>query len=164
MGRPKIIVGPNDYEAWGKLVKTWATGKNYVDHPMTDANPVPTVEEVPPSYPKPRSFKEFVDQCVRAHVGLVFDDGLRTPVTGNEGMGFIAIQGDADVQVLRLPPYEKLIESEAKFMGGAAYQLPPFYGRIFGVAQPDPEQQKTAVQKMKIHAERVGEYTLNTCG
>ena len=103
MGRPKIIVGQNDFPTWGKLVKTWATGKNYVDHIMTEANPVPPAVEMPPKYPTPKSFKEFVDQCVKAHIGLIFDDGLNTPVTGNEGMGFIVLQGDADVQVLRPP-------------------------------------------------------------
>ena len=37
----KITIGPNDYLTWGKLVKTWATGRNYVDHNSTEVDPVP---------------------------------------------------------------------------------------------------------------------------
>jgi hypothetical protein len=164
MGRPKIIVAPNDYEKWGKLVKTWATGKNYVDYSATEDNPVPTKEEKnDPKYPKPRSFAEFVDQCGKATISIIFDDGANTPVKRDEGMGLIVIQGDADVHVIRLPPVEKLLESEQRFLDGATYELPKFYSRVFGGAILEPNAQATKVDKMKLHAERVGEYTLNTC-
>ena len=108
MGRQKITIGPNDFLAWGKLVKTWATGRNYVDHQMTEAKPVPTADELAPNFPKPRSFGEFWDQCGRAGVGLVFDDGKNTPVDRDDGIGLIVIQADADAYVLRLPPEERL--------------------------------------------------------
>jgi hypothetical protein len=163
MGRQKITIGPNDYPAWGKLVKTWATGRNYVDHVMTEENPVPTTQEMPPKYPKPRSFEEFWDQCITAHVGLVFDDGNDTPVRRDEGIGLIVIQGDADVFVLRLPPQEILLEHEARFISSEKYEFPRFYADIFG-GQPLQGQIGTKVQRMTVHAERVGEYTLNTCG
>ena len=163
MGRQKITIGPNDYPAWGKLVKTWPTGRNYVDHAMTEENPVPTTQEMPPKFPKPRSFGEFWDQCVGAHVGLVFDDGNNTPVPRDEGIGLIVIQGDADVFLLRLPPQEILLEHEARFITSATYKFPPFYASVFG-GLPLPGQMDTKVKKMTIHAERVGEYTLNTCG
>jgi hypothetical protein len=163
MGHPKITIGPNDYPAWGKLVKTWATGKNYVDFAMTEENPVPTTEEMPPQYPKPRSFGEFWDQCVKAHIGLVFDDGNNTPVPPDAGIGLIVIQGDADVFLLRLPPQEILLDHEKRFINAATYEFPRFYADIFG-GQPLPGQYDTKVKRMTIHAERVGEYTLNTCG
>jgi hypothetical protein len=164
MGRQKITIGANDYPAWGKLVKTWATGRNYVDHTMTEAAPVPTTEQMPPKFPKPRSFGEFWDLCALAQVGLVFDDGLNTPVPRDEGVGLVVIQGDADVFVLRLPPLEILLDHEGRFLAPASkYNLPNFYTRVFG-GPPLPDQQDTKVKKMTLHAERVGEYTLNTCG
>jgi hypothetical protein len=163
MARQKITIGQNDYPAWGKLVKTWATGRNYVDHVMTEAYPVPTTEEMPPKYPKPRSFVEFWDQCVQAQVGLVFDDGLNTPVLRTEGIGLMVIQNDSDVFTLKIPPLPTLLEHERRFIEGATYQFPRFYADIFGT-QPVPAQYDTKVKRMTIHAERVGEYTLNTCG
>jgi hypothetical protein len=170
MGRQKITIGPNDFLAWGKLVKTWATGRNYVEHEMTEPNPVPTADELAPNFPKPRSFGEFWDQCGRAGVGLVFDDGKNTPVPRNDGIGLIVIQADADAYVLRLPPEEILLDHEGRFIAAeGAYKLPPFYSRIFGGSSnptlpPNAGEVDTKVKRMKIHAERVGEYTLNTCG
>lgn len=163
MGRQKITIGKNDYPAWGKLVKTWATGRNYVDHVMTEENPVPTKQDASAKFPKPRSFEEFFDLCSKAKVSLVFDDGNYTPVRRDEGIGLIVIQGDADVFVLRLPPQEILLEHEARFLGSTAYEFPPFYATVFG-GPPVAAEMNTKVKKMTIHAERVGEYTLNTCG
>ena len=70
----KITIGQNDYLTWGKLVKTWATGRNYVDHEMTEDKSC-THDGRIRKYPKPRSFEEFWDQCRDAGVGLFFDDG-----------------------------------------------------------------------------------------
>jgi hypothetical protein len=161
MGRQKITIGRDDYLKWGKLVKTWATGKNYVDHTITNDDPVPTTKEEPPEYPKPRSFGEFWDLCAKAKVGLVFDDGKNTKVPRDEGMGLVVIQGDADLFLLRVPPEEILLDHEGRFLAGGSYELPEFYADIFG-KQPDPAD--TKVKRMTIHAQRVGEYTLNTCG
>jgi hypothetical protein len=163
MGRQKITIGPNDYPTWGKLVKTWATGRNYVDHNMTETDPVPTTQEMPPKYPKPRSFSEFWAQCAQAGIGLVFDDGNNTPVPQTEGIGLVVIQGDADVFLLRLPPQEILLDHEGRFLAAATYAFPKFYTDLYG-GPPQQSQMDTKVKRMTIHAERVGEYTLNTCG
>jgi hypothetical protein len=163
MGRAKITIGRDDFAAWGKLVKTWATGRNYVDHQMTEDNPVPTTQEMPPKYPKPKCFGEFWDQCRLAQVGLVFEDGNNTPVPRDEGIGLIVMQGDSDVFVARVPPDRLLREAEAKFLASTIYPLPQYYKDLFG-GDPDPGMMDTKVKRMTIHAERVGEYTLNTCG
>jgi hypothetical protein len=161
MARQKITIGPNDYLAWGNLVKTWATGRNYVDHNSTETDPVPTAQD--PKYPKPKSFAEFQQQCRDAGVGLFFDDGSFTPVPAGIEMGLIVLQGDSDVFILRVPPQEILLEHEARFLQAATYQFPGFYRDIYG-GNPLPAQMATKVLRMNIHAERVGEYTLNTCG
>jgi hypothetical protein len=160
MPHEKITVGQNDFLAWGKLVKTWATGRNYVDHVITEANPVPTTQDA--KYPKPRSFGDFWDQCVAANVGLVFDDGKLTPVPRAAGVGLAVVQGDTDVFVLRLPPEGILSDHETRIINGTTYSLPVFYTRIFG-GLPLPGEQATKVQRMTIHAERIGDYTLSTC-
>jgi hypothetical protein len=48
-------------------------------------------------------------------------------------------------------------------LAGPPYPLPLFYERIHGT-KPLPEQTTSPSQKAKLHAERVGEYTINTCG
>ena len=159
MSHPRINV--TNSEVWGRLVKTWATGRNYVDHRFSEEEPIPPTVEGSPRYPKPTSFEDFVAQCKRAGAGLYFEDGIENPeVTGEEGMGFLLVQVTSDTAVLRLPPKEKIEESERKLLGGSDYNLPGFYERVFGI-RPDP--QDTSVKKMILHAERVGEYTINTC-
>lgn len=160
MAFPKINV--RDNEAWGKLVKTWATGKNYVDHVATERHPVPTKAESPPKYPKPFSFADFVAQTVTAKVGLYFEDDRESPVTGSEAVGFVLLQADSDTSVLKLPAKDKIEESEKDIIGGEQYELPRFYSRIFG-RDVDPAEVRTTLQRMALHAERVGEYTINTC-
>ena len=161
MGHQKITIGPDDFLAWGKLVKTWATGRNYVDHTITETDPVPTTEEMPPTYPKPRSFVEFWDLCGKAGVHLIFDDLNNTPVPRDLEIGLIVLQGDADVFVLRLPPYEILLEHEARQLAAMSYPFAQFYQKVFG-GPPLATQMDTKVKRMELHADRVGEYTLNT--
>ena len=44
------------------------------------------------------------------------------------------------------------------------YTLPSFYGVAFGTpAAPLPMRQLGKTEKMEFHAQRVGEYTINTC-
>jgi hypothetical protein len=155
----RIKVG--DHHVWGKLVKTWATGRNYIDHNATEAAPIPTNLETPPRWPKPTSFKDFADQCIRANVGLFFDDGNKTPVTGNEDLGFVLLQATSNTSVLRLPAADKIAESEAE-LATIGYPLPDFYERIFGGKIKSTEVE-APLQKARLHAERVGEYTINTC-
>jgi hypothetical protein len=91
---PRINVRnePHNHEKWGKLVKTWATGMNYVRHPISDAAPFPTTVEDPPEFRRPTSFREFVAQCQAAEVQLFFDDGIDDrDVTGNEAMDLLVI-------------------------------------------------------------------------
>ncbi len=157
MSRPRINV--TNHQNWGRLVKSWATGKNYVDHDITDQNPVPPASVGPLKYPKPTSFEDFVEQCKKAEVGLFFQGDQNEAVIGNEGMGFVLLQVTSDTAVLRLHAKEKIEESEAK-LANIEYFLPDFYSRVFGKA---PEPQGTLTRKMTLHAERVGEYTINTC-
>ena len=160
MAYPKINV--RDNEAWGKLVKTWATGRNYVDHHVTEEHPVPTSVESTPTYPKPTSFAEFAVQATRARVGLFFEDDDQTPVLGDEPIGFVVLQADSDTSLLKLPAKDKIEASEQDIMDGEQYALPQFYSRVFG-RDVDPAQVRTKVQRLRLHAERVGEYTINTC-
>jgi hypothetical protein len=163
MARAKITIGRDDFPQWGKLVKTWATGRNYVDYVGTEENPVPTAQDMPPKYPKPKCFAEFWDQCQMAKVGLFFDDGNNTPVPRDDGIGLVVLQTDSDVFALRLPADRLLREAEAKFLAATTYALPKYYSLLYG-RDPDPTQMDTKLERMTIHAERVGEYTLNTCG
>jgi len=72
-----------NYERWGNLIKTWATGKDYV----ADGN----------RYPVPKTLNEFNEQLQRAQVGASIPDGVR-------GVQFI--QMNDETLLIRLPPKE----------------------------------------------------------
>ena len=150
MSTPRINV--DNHLMWGRLVKSWATGRDYVNHNVTDANPVPPElgPGQPVPFPKPSSFKDLVLTCKNNHVGLHFVATASTPktfCTGDEPIGYVLLQGTSDISILRLPAKEKVHESEAALLGtgGQApldYALPSFYGIAFGTPGiPQPMRQ-----------------------
>ncbi len=173
MSTPRINV--DNHLMWGRLVKSWATGRDYVNHNVTDASPVPPdpAPGAPVPFPKPSSFKELVTTCIANHVGLHFVATATSPktfCTGTEDVGFVLLQGTSEISILRLPAKEKIHESEAALLGGAGqapldYALPGFYSTAaFGTpSAPAAIRQLGKAEKMEFHAQRVGEYTINTC-
>jgi hypothetical protein len=165
MTRPRINVKdiPPNHVNWGKLVKTWSTGMNYVRHKITDAAPFPTTLDVPPEFPRPTTFAEFVGQCQLAGVELFFDDGVQDlDVTGTENdMSFKLVEVPSNTAVVRVPPSDKIKESETRLLAGG-YKLPNFYQRIHET-DVKPTQVDTPSKRAVLHAERIGEYTINTC-
>jgi hypothetical protein len=129
----RITVG--SYYQWGKLVKTWATGKDYVKNGH--------------KYPKPSSIEELKEQCAKAAVDATIPDHYK----------YIKFaEGDVDTVVIRLPNATMIAESEAKLEApGSEYGLPPFYRAIFQNAAP------VVPDKLKLHAERIGDYSMNAC-
>jgi len=169
MSTPRINV--DNSAAWGKLVKSWATGRDYVTFVATAAKPVPDepAAGAPVPFPKPGSFKAMVTVCRANNVGLHFVATAttpKTPCTGDEPIGFVLLQGTSDISILRLPAKEKVHESESAMMGpgGMTYPLPAFYNDAFGDGtHPGAVRAMTLVEQMEFHAKRVGEYTINTC-
>jgi hypothetical protein len=70
------------------------------------------------------------------------------------------VEQHIDTVVVRLPPAFAIEDSEEKLSKpGATYPLPPFYKRLFNGMDPViPE-----ADKFKVHAERIGDYTISLC-
>ena len=105
-----------NHERWGNLVKTWSTGKNYLD----DDN----------EYPIPTTIDEFKEQLAKAQVFMTVPDRF-TKVK--------FVEQHMDTIVVRLPPAVAIADSEEKLSKpGATYPLPPFYKRLFnGIGSGD---------------------------
>jgi hypothetical protein len=73
----------------------------------------------------------------------------------------IVVQGSPDTMVMRLPPQVMLQSTEDDLLNRAAYTMRPFYWSLFGTAPHMPAEQAGI---MELHANRIGEYTLNNCG
>jgi hypothetical protein len=131
----------NDDIKWGKLVKSWATGKNYFD----PAKPAPAL---------PRTLGELKAQCDTHGVGVTIPASLK-------GLAFM--QYSADVLAIKLPPKSMVEESEAEFAQGGAYQIPAFYNTFYAQSG-SPLNLTTKDQKMDFHAARIGDYSVRNCG
>lgn len=124
-------------ERFGKLMKTWATGKSYLDDGKT--------------YPLPQDLEEFERQNVEAQTGLHVPDWAKK-------IAFVTC--DEDTLVIRVPAKRHIEESEARLSEpGASYPLPDIYKEIFGGV--DPVIAKDRV--LDFHACRIGEYTSSFC-
>ena len=135
MAIERLVV--TNHERWGNLVKTWATGHNYLE----DNN----------EYPVPESVDEFKDQLAKAQVFMTVPERFKQ-------VKFVA--QEYDTIVVRLPPKFAIEDSEERLSKpGATYPLPPFYKRLFnGIDPVIPED-----EKFRVHAERIGDYTISFC-
>ena len=137
-----------NFERWGNLVKTWSTGVNR----LNDGN----------DYPVPTTLQQFKDQCVKAGVGATIPPYVAEVKFVQAGIPSQQLVNAPTIATLlfRLPPKELVEDSENMLNGGSKYNIPEFYNRIFN--RPDGPVVPQA-DIMKLHAERIGEYTMNVC-
>lgn len=143
----------NHHINWGKLVKSWATGKNY----FNPAKPAPAI---------PHTVAELVKTANEHQCDITVAPWVK---------GLAVITYSHEVLALRLPPKDMIERSEALINGGADsfaapggtaatfkpsdYPIPDFYSD-FTKIKPD---KRTKQDAMDFHHARIGEYTMNSC-
>jgi hypothetical protein len=125
-----------NFEKWGKLIKTWATGTDY----LHDGN----------FYPMPRTRAEFREQMNDSGAGDIPEETL--------SVQFMQVNKETLLVVL---PRKEDIESVEQEIANGPYKLPEFYAEACGTPLNVID---TLDAKMKFSAERLGEYTINNCG
>jgi len=129
----------SDDVRWGKLVKSWATGRNYFD---AAAQPIPI----------PRTLDELVATARSFDVNIVFPDGM---------VGLAVIQYSPQTAVVKLPPKAMVEQTEAQLsLPGAVYPMPPFYEDFFQT----PLAPMSKDELLNLHAARIGDYSIRNCG
>lgn len=124
---------------WGKLVKSWATGRNYFD---AEGQPIPI----------PRTLDDLIKTARGVGVEITFPDGM---------VGLAVIQYSPQTAVVKLPPKAMVEQTEAQLREpGAVYPMPPFYEDFFGTPLPE----MTKEQLFNLHAARIGDYSIRNCG
>ena len=124
---------------WGKLVKSWATGRNYV---KPDAAP----------FAIPRTLDELLEITRSIGLTIRFPDGM---------VGLAIIQYSPQTAVLKLPPKAMVEEAEAKLREpDAVYPMPKFYDEFYGKPLPRLSVDK----RLDLHAARIGDYAIRNCG
>lgn len=102
---------------------------------------------------RPTTLQEFKDQCVNEGVGA----SVPSYITD-----FEMVQApDPSKLLLRLPPAALVKDTEEALAAGAAYSLPDFYRSFFN--NQSPNMPPDLPGKLKVHAERIGDYTMSFC-
>ncbi|MGB8399324.1 hypothetical protein [Bradyrhizobium sp.] len=124
---------------WGKLVKSWATGKNYI----APNRPAPAI---------PRTREELLAQAADIGLRISFPDGM---------VGLEIVQYSSQTAVIKLPPKSMVEDTEAELdKENPLYPMPRFYEDFFGA--PLPQMAKTVL--LELHAARIGDYSIRNCG
>jgi hypothetical protein len=182
----------NNVEGYGRLVKSWATGKDYVNVDFADQPPgkgftaglrpawalgepqklpvegsgaTAAASEMEPPRMWVLSKEEFKNRAAAAKVEISGDFERVVIVQGVEG-----------TLVLRLPAEEYVRRSEDELLNAAPpapYGLPPFYDEQYAqfYASKPPSSggagrlpvPKLIADKMRLHANRIGDYSMSNC-
>ena len=128
----------SDEILWGKLVKSWATGENYVNPGQ-------------PAIPLPRNLTELHKQTTA--IGLT----VRLP-SSNTGLAFV--QYSSEVATIKLPPKDMIEGTEAVLtQQNGTYEIPKFYDDFYAKTL----QISDVEQRMNFHAARIGDYAIRNC-
>lgn len=128
----------SDEILWGKLVKSWATGRSYLGEGTT-----------PP--PIPRSLTELQAQCQEIGLVITFPDTCK---------GLAIVQYSPETVTLKLPP-KSMVEATENAIGqqNAAYPIPQFYDDFYASHLTVPPD-----RMLDFHAARIGDYSIRNCG
>jgi hypothetical protein len=144
-----IKIAPEAEAQWGHLVKTWATGESRFPNPENQRSV--DVSELQP----PRDLADVIRQL--ALIGIAGQVEIPKSIKG-----VAVMQYSPSIMALRLPPKEMVKEAERLLSGEGeegvqAYTVPQFYSEFAAGGEMDP------LQKLRLHACRIGEYAVSSC-
>jgi hypothetical protein len=131
-----IKISPSTEVAWGRLVKTWATGKSSFPAVSIDKLPVP------------RTLDDVKAQCALVGVQITIPARIT---------GLAVLQHGPETLALRLPAKSMVEAAEADIQQGLDYMIPHFYEVFCGPLNVPP------AQRLDFQACRIGDYSIATC-
>jgi hypothetical protein len=146
-------INPDDsdsYANWGRLVKTWVTGVNQFNDGKDYSIPA-MKETLRPLGALTRD--QFQSALSAAKVDMTIPDRIKR---------FVFVQDDDTTVIVRLPP-KAVVEDIQRMLpaSGGQYPLPDFY--LFRFWPIEGSGGLTGEGLQRMHCQRIGEYTINTC-
>lgn len=179
------MIPDKDSLKWGRLVKSWATGLDYVSAKDIPGPPASQAAGKPWALPPltPVDFTASVGgaQVQKSIPGVLYltkdecnamlQEAEIDPADVTyppETTEVIIVQGNAQTMVIRLPPTTVLQASETNLLNGGAYPTPTFYDALYSppggpVIHAEPPALSDKVGIMNLHANRIGDYTMGLC-
>jgi hypothetical protein len=178
------MVNDADSLKWGYLVKSWATGLDYVS-PTATPHPPQNPPAAPPAWVLPalkpvnfnvttaggtvqKTIPGVTHLSTGDFAGLLDKAGIHTVNYPPGTTDVIVVQGSATTMVIRLPPTSVLQASEQNLLHGGGYPVFSFYSPLYSpiggpVIAPHPPQMPDQKGVMDLHANRIGDYTMGLC-
>jgi hypothetical protein len=145
----------SNFAQWGKLVKTWVTGKNQFGDGKDYSIPASKDGLQPAGAMTKQQFEQMLQN---AKVEMTIPDKVKR---------FVFVQDDDSTVIVRLPSKEVLQNIKGQLdaiaaSGDAPYPLPAFYTTNWPPTSVPIALDADGLTRM--HCQRIGEYTINTCG
>jgi hypothetical protein len=178
------MINDPDSLRWGRLVKSWATGLNYIDTPPAQQPPQPPAP-LPAAWTLPQLAPVNFNVTIGANIvqktipGALYLSTVQfadlVKAAGVPAVNYppgttevIIVQGNANTMVLRLPPKSVLQTTEQTLLNGNAYPTPTFYDPLYtpqggAVVHANPPMMPNHAGIMDLHANRIGDYTMGLC-
>jgi hypothetical protein len=178
---------PDPYSLkWGQLVKSWATGRDYIGTSSASQPPAAGVSTAGKTWALPalspvnfsatvagvavqKTIPGVLYLSTSQFSTLVNAAGIPTVNYPPGTDEVIIVQGNASTMVLRLPPTSVLQASEQNLLNGGPYPTPSFYEPLFSppgggaVVHAHPPAMPDRAGVMDLHANRIGDYTMGLC-
>jgi hypothetical protein len=176
----------SNVESFGRLVKSWATGLDYVTTPLTAQPPATAISATAtwalppmgsihvaiPGSATPATVSA-VAMSWNTFEGILHNANnvlpMGTITNPSNATNVVIVQGDNATMVLRLPPKLRIQQSEQQLLQpGNQYGIPDFYNVLFRdpstLTNPAKEVLPTdRAGIMQLHANRVGDYSMGLC-
>jgi len=158
-------LSPSDLLTWGRLLKSWATGLNYLDNitsPPTAADTLPASLGWQPSMTV-AAFQAIIAEVAADHLpaGLA---GFTVDVPASLTTVLVTQHDDTNVYI-NLPSADEVAEGDNALLAGGNYTVSAFDLALYGIAPATPPTNppKTPVDEMALTANYIGSYTSGNC-
>jgi hypothetical protein len=156
-------ITPSDMTIWGRLVKSWATGLNYLD--STDA--VPT-DALPPAlmWTPSMSLSQFQAIIAAVNASHLPAGTLPLSVTPSGTLANVLFtQHDATNVYINLPSAAEVADADNVLLGGGIYHVRDYELALYGIAPgtPPTNPPSTPAGELELTAEFIGDYTVRNC-
>lgn len=160
---PQMI--PSDLLTWGRLLKSWSTGLNYLDNieaPPTANDTLPAALMWRPSM-SIAEFNAIIANVAANHLAPGIAGFTMNPEAALTTVKFI--QNDETTVYINLPAASEVTGGDNIILAGGTYHVPDFEMALYGLAPDTPPTNPpvTPQDRLNLTANFIGNYMLANC-